>query len=158
MPQLSIMQSKLQTDFSSFANNERMAAENMATAFDSYCKSIINVAGGGFSAMPGIDILKIELEKIFKSQPQIKSQLASDIATAFDNCFKTLLTTFQTAPPTPILSVLLPKLQILFNKFSNSGTDFGREFAEAIDKSVRTSTIVGMLPTSPPAPFSGPPL
>lgn len=157
MPQLSIMQSKLQTDFSSFANNERMAAENMATAFDSYCKSIINVAGGGFSAMPGIDILKIELEKIFKSQPQIKSQLASDVATAFDNCFKTLLTTFQTAPPTPILSVLLPKLQILFNKFSNSGADFGREFAEAIDMAVKTSIIQGIYPSSPPSPFAGPP-
>ena len=158
MPDFSILKSQLEGSFSKFANTEKIAADNIANAFDTYCKSIVNAGGGTFVSMPGTEILKVKLERIFKQQSLVKTQVGSEVATAIDECFLTLLTTHQTQPPTPIVGTLVTECQVLFSKTPNSGTTFGREFAEAIDKSVRTSTIVGMLPTSPPAPFSGPPL
>ena len=157
MPQFTILKTKLETDFSRFANTEKIAADNIAGAFEAYCKTIINVASGTFISMAGVEILKVKLENIFRSQSQVKTQIGSDVATAIDECYKTLLTTHQTQPPTPILGTLLTEMQTIFSKQPNSGTEFGSSLAQAIHKSVSQSIISGVFPSAPPAPFAGPP-
>ena len=62
MPQFTILKTKLETDFSRFANTEKIAADNIAGAFEAYCKTIVNVAGGTFISMAGVEILKVEIE------------------------------------------------------------------------------------------------
>ena len=146
------------TRFSSFNNSPNVAANHIATSFDIYIKGITNMGNGSFVGMPGISGLRSQLTNIFARRQASKVAIANQISQAFDNCMKTLNTVYQTGPVNTVsFSAFRAQNINLFNAYQNSGVEFGQKLAKNIDQYVKSSIIQGVIPGSPPIPFTGPP-
>ena len=116
------------------------------------------MGNGSFAGMPGISGLRSELTNIFARRQSSKVAIANQISQSFDNCMKTLNTVYQTGPVNTVsFSAFRAQNINLFNTFQNSGVQFGQKLANNIDQYVKSSVIQGVIPGSPPIPFSGPP-
>ena len=157
--QKSMLESQLVSGFSTHNDSAMQAATKIANAFDAYIKGIQNLGGGTFSSMAGISLLNSQLNNIFLQQLQSGAQIGDKIATAFNQCMSTLNTIYQTAPPITSTSFagFKSQMMILFQGHQNSGAQFARKLATHIHTFVSTSQIQGVVPGSPPVPFTGPP-
>ena len=127
-------------------------------AYLTYCSSIINVGGGSFSGMPGSSALGSELGNILSATSPSSALTAQKIARAFNDCLSTLLTVFQTTIVTaPGFGSLVPELIDLFSTPKPSATLFATKFATALNNFTSAAVISGVVPGTPPVPFTGPP-
>ena len=127
-------------------------------AYLTYCSSIINMGGGSFSGMPGSSALGSELGNILSATSQSSALTAQKIARAFNDCLSTLLTVFQTTIVTaPGFGSLVPELIDLLSTPKPSATLFATKFATALNNFTSAAIISGVVPGTPPVPFTGPP-
>lgn len=133
---------------------------NTAKAYMNYCSTIMNMGSGSFTAMPGASALGTDLGDIFSDNSGFASPVttAMKIGLAFDNCLSTLLTIFQNSIVTQAgLGTLLSDLNDLFSSPKPSSTIFATKFATVLNNFTSAAVIIGVVPGTPPFPFSGPP-
>jgi len=127
-------------------------------AYFNYCSSIINVGGGSFNAMPGSSALGNEIGNILSSTSPASALTAQKLAKAFNDCLSTLITTFQTTIVTTTgLGVLISELVDVFGSPNPSTTLFCMKFSKALNNFTSAAIITGVIPGTPPVPFTGPP-
>ena len=127
-------------------------------AYLTYCSSIINMGGGSFLEMLD-QVHWVQNWEIFcLQQVHLLSLTAQKIARAFNDCLSTLLTVFQTTIVTaPGFGSLVPELIDLFSTPKPSATLFATKFATALNNFTSAAVISGVVPGTPPVPFTGPP-
>ena len=101
---------------------------------------------------------KRSYKKISKEIKSINPKNTYKIARAFNDCLSTLLTVFQTTIVTaPGFGSLVPELIDLLSTPKPSATLFATKFATALNNFTSAAVISGVVPGTPPVPFTGPP-
>ena len=130
---------------------------DIAKAYNNYCSSAINVGAGGFTGMPGVTSLGQELGDILSATSPAGALTALKMATAFNSCLSTLLTVHQIAIVTaPGLPVLQAGLTQVFSTPAVSATMFAQQLASQLNTFTMMAIVSGIIPGTPPVPFTGP--
>lgn len=130
-----------------------------AKAYMDYCSSGMNVAGFPFAGMTGSIILGGDLAEIYNSVSPSGELTALKMAKAFNNCLMTFMSVNQlsivTAGALPILQAELVKL---FSRPKGAQGLFASAFGRALHNFTTAPAIVltGLIPGTPPIPFTGP--
>ena len=132
-------------------------AMNVAKAYMNYCSAGMNTGGFPFTAMPGSSTLGSDLDAVMSKTNASGSMTAMDMAKAFDSCLATFMSTNQTTIVTaPGLPILNTELVDLFSSPKPSASLFAMGFAKALNNYTMTAIVSGIIPGSPPIPFTGP--
>ena len=128
-----------------------------AKAYNTFLQSGINAGAGSTTAMPGFTALGTDLGEILSSVSPDGSLTANKMAKAFDACLQTYLSLHQTTIITTSgLPGLISDLVDLFASPKASSTLFANKFATALNTYTSSATVIGVIPGTPPVPFSGP--
>ena len=128
-----------------------------AKAYNTFLQSGINAGAGSTTAMPGFTALGTDLGEILSSVSPDGALTANKMAKAFDACLQTYLSLHQTTIVTTSgLPGLISDLVDLFASPKASSTLFANKFATALNTYTSSATVIGVIPGTPPVPFSGP--
>tara|TARA_Y100000310_G_C20485712_1_gene716768 strand:+ start:162 stop:653 length:492 start_codon:yes stop_codon:yes gene_type:complete len=126
-------------------------------AYMNYCSAAMNAGSGSFTAMPGASTLGSDLGEIFGSPNPSGQITGTKMAKAFDTCLATFLSVYQNSIITAAgLGALNSELMDLFSSPKQSGTMFAQGLAKALNNYTLAATVIGIIPGSPPVPFTGP--
>jgi hypothetical protein len=132
-------------------------AMDVAKAYLNFCSAGIDSGGSPFTAMPGSSALGQDLDAVLSKTNASGAIAAMDMAKAFDSCLQTFKTAWQTTIVTaPGLPVLGSELVDLFSSPKASATLFAQGFAKALNNYTAAAIVSGMIPGSPPVPYTGP--
>ena len=107
--------------------------------------------------MPGFSALGKDLGDILSSTSPDGSLTANKMAKAFDSCLQTYLSLYQTTIVTASgLPGLISDMSDIFAAPIPSATLFATKFATALNTYTASATVIGVVPGTPPVPFSGP--
>ena len=138
----------------------QMLGVKTAKAYLSYMQNAQNVIGYTFTGMTGAADLGQELGKLYSTVPTMSGEkMAREMSKAFDKCIATLLTTNQTTIVSTAFGPLCyTHLNIAFGKPARTSTDYAKNVAKALHLSTTAPAIIlsGIVPGTPPVPFSGP--
>ena len=130
---------------------------DIAKAYMNYCSTGMNAAAGSFTAMPGSSALGQDLGNILGGSSPAGALTAQKMATAFDTCLATFLSVHQNTIITAAgLPLLTGELMQVFGSPAPSATLFAQSFASALNNYTLAAIVIGMIPGSPPIPFTGP--
>ena len=130
---------------------------NTAKAYMNYCSTGMNAGAGSFTAMPGSSALGQDLGNILGGSSPAGALTAQKMATAFDTCLQTFLSVYQNSIVTTAgLPLLQGELMQVFSSPAPSATLFAQSFASALNNYTLAAIVIGMIPGSPPIPFTGP--
>ena len=117
----------------------------------------MNAGAGSFTAMPGSSALGQDLGNILGGSSPAGALTAQKMATAFDTCLATFLSVHQNTIITAAgLPLLTGELMQVFGSPAPSATLFAQSFASALNNYTLAAIVIGMIPGSPPIPFTGP--
>ena len=138
----------------------QMVGVKTGNAYLSYMQNAQNVFGFTFTGMTGAADLGQELGKLYSTVPTMSGEkMAREMSKAFDKCIATLLTTNQTTIVSTAFGPLCyTHLNIAFGKPARTSTDYAKNVAKALHLSTTAPAIIlsGIVPGTPPVPFSGP--
>ena len=107
--------------------------------------------------MPGSIALGSDLTDILSATSPSGAMTAQKMAKAFDSCLQTYISLFQNSIITAAgLSGLISDLTDLLSAPSPSASLFATKFATALNTYTSSATVIGIIPGTPPIPFSGP--
>ena len=130
---------------------------NTAKAYMNYCSTGMNAGAGSFTAMPGASALGQDLGNILGGSSPASALTAQKMATAFDTCLATFLSVFQNTIITAAgLPLLTGELMQVFGSPAPSATLFAQSFASALNNYTLAAIVIGIIPGTPPIPFTGP--
>ena len=127
-----------------------------------YCNTYLQAgmnAGSGSTTLPGIAAtLGGECIEATAVPTPVGMLTAVKLAKAFQNCLLTYLSLFQTSPPVTVPG--FPGLINDFNSFmvapENNPLKFPKELGKALDTFTISAQVIGVVPGTPPVPFTGP--
>ena len=128
--------------------------QDIAKAFKNYLLMAQNA--GGF---PAANVMNeptgVAIGGIFASQLPTGIMIGSQIATQLTTMALTFMSGQQIGPPV-VTPSHTPELMQLFSKYAASGMNFANDLAGILDTWAKTWVVSGLIPGSPPVPFSGP--
>ena len=128
--------------------------QDIAKAFKNYLMMGMNA--GGFPASNVVDApAGAGIGSVFASQFLVGAAIGSQIATQFTTMALTYLSGQQIGPPITA-PTHLPGLIQLFSGPQPTGLQFAKELSDVLDTWTKTWVVSGLIPGSPPIPFSGP--
>jgi hypothetical protein len=132
-------------------------AMDIAKAYLNFCSAGIDSGGSPFVAMPGSSALGQDLDAVLSKTNAAGTIAALDMAKAFDSCLQTFKTSWQTTIVTAAgLGALSSELSNLFSSTKPSAMLFAQDLAKAINNFTAAAIVSGMIPGSPPVPYTGP--
>ena len=130
---------------------------DISKAYMNYISAGMNTGGFPFSGMTGTSQLGSGLGDILDTTSKSGAQTAQKMATEFDSCLQTFLSVNQTTIITTAgLGPLISELVDLLSKENASATKFCQGFATAVNNHAMAAIVSGMIPGTPPIPFTGP--
>ena len=130
---------------------------DIAKAYMNFCSTGMNAGAGSFTAMPGASALGQDLGNILGGSSPASALTAQKIATEVDKCLQTFLSVFQnTIVTTAGLPLLTGELVQVFSSPAPSATLFAQSFASALNNYTLAAIVIGVIPGTPPVPFTGP--
>jgi hypothetical protein len=149
-----IMFGELVGVFGGFAPTPIKPGQDIAKAFKNYLMMGMNT--GGFPSSNVVDTpAGIAIGGVFASQMPTGIMIGSQIATHLTTMALTYLSGQQIGPPvTPPTHTA--DLMSLFSDLPPSGIKFAKNLSDILDTWTKTWTVSGLIPGSPPIPFSGP--
>jgi hypothetical protein len=130
---------------------------DIAKAYMNFCSTGMNVGAGSFTAMPGASALGQDLGNILGGSSPSGTLTAQKMATAFDTCLQTFLSVYQNSIVTTAgLPLLQGELMQVFSSPAPSATLFAQSFASALNNYTLAAIVIGIIPGTPPIPFTGP--
>jgi hypothetical protein len=134
-----------------------LVAIKTATAYLNFVTPGVNAGAGSTIAMPGSIALGSDLTDILSATSPSGAMTAQKMAKAFDSCLQTYISLFQNSIITAAgLSGLISDLTDLLSAPSPSASLFATKFATALNTYTSSATVIGIIPGTPPIPFSGP--
>ena len=132
-------------------------AKRTAQAYLTFVTPAIDAGGSPFSAMRGKDALEKDLISILSKANPSSAMTAQKMATAFVNCLLTFKTVWQTVINTnPGARLFSQDLTDLLSKPQPTATAFAMKFGSAIGNFTGLAIVTGIIPGSPPVPYTGP--
>ena len=135
-----------------------ITAQTIMTAFNTYALAAQNVMGLPTLAMPGFSGGMSSLQAAMSAPVPSGAIAATNIATAINTAWMSLQTQFQTGPLVANMASLQQQLSASMTAPVPSGQIFIMNLVSAVHTYCMTSTITGVIPGTPPVPFTGPPL
>ena len=128
--------------------------QNVAKATKNYLSMSMN--GGGF---PFTTVMNepfgMNMGQIFEGKLPVGVTIGQAIGTELMNMAQTYMSGQQIGPPVTA-PTHIPQLMQLFNAHAPSPMDFGRQLGGIISDWIGTWVVSGLIPGTPPVPFSGP--
>ena len=150
----SMLQNELGMHFAKNPLSGIPQGQNIAKSFKNYLSSAQNMGGFPFSTVM-TEPFGIQMGQIFEGKLPVGVSIAQALASQLSSMALTFLSGQQIGPPvTP--PTHLPQLMILFNAYAPSPMDFGRSLGGLMDDWTKTWVVSGLIPGTPPVPFSGP--
>ena len=150
----SALKSQLMVRFMGHAADPMKPGKDIAKSFAIYLKGGMNA--GGFPTSNVVDApTGMTIGGVFAQQLPVGASIGSQIATALTTMALTYLSGQQIGPPVTAPSHT-PQLIQLFSGPQPSGMQFAKELAGILDTWTKTWVVSGLIPGSPPIPFSGP--
>ena len=135
----------------------KLVGMDISKAYMNYISAGMNVGGFPFSAMPGVSGLGSALGDILDKESKSGALTAQKMAKEFDSCLATFMSVNQTTIVTTAgLGGLISELIDLLRKNNASATLFCQGFATAVNNHAMAAIVSGMIPGTPPIPFTGP--
>ena len=135
----------------------KLVGMDISKAYMNYVSMGMNTGGFPFSAMPGVSGLGSALGDILDKESPSGALTAQKIAKEFDSCLATFMSVNQTAIVTTAgLGGLISELIDLLSKANPSATMFCQGLATAVNNHAMSAIVSGIIPGSPPIPFTGP--
>ena len=132
-------------------------AMDVAKAYLNFCSAGIDSGGSPFAAMPGSSALGSDLDAVMSKTNASGAIAAMDMAKAFDSCLQTFMSVNQTTIITTAgLGPLISGLVDLLSKANPSATVFCQGLATAVNNHAMSAMVMGIIPGTPPVPFTGP--
>ena len=155
---MSLVRSMLQNELGShFAKNPASGipqGQNIAKAYKNYLQSAQNTGGFPFSTVM-TEPFGINMGQIFEGKLPAGMTIGQALAAQMTNMALTFMSGQQIGPPVTPPSHL-PQLMNLFNAYAPSPMQFGRALGGIMDDWTKTWVVSGLIPGTPPVPFSGP--
>ena len=130
---------------------------DISKAYMNYISAGINAAGFPFSAMPGTPALGSALGDILDATSPSGALTAQKMAREFDSCLQTFMSVNQISIVTTAgLGGLISELMDLLGKANPSATAFCQGLATAVNNHAMSAMVMGIIPGTPPVPFTGP--
>jgi len=149
-----VMMMELAGTFAASNPDPMKPGKDIAKAFANYLKMGMNA--GGFPTSNVVDApTGMAIGGVFASQLPVGAAIGSQIATALTTMALTYLSGQQIGPPVAPPSHT-PGLIQLFSGPKNTGMEFAKELSGILDDWTKTWVVSGLIPGSPPIPFSGP--
>jgi len=127
------------------------------TAYFNYVSAGINAGAGPTTAMPGTMSLQDELGNILSKTSPDGALTAQKMAKAFDSCLQTYISLYQTSIVTTSgLPGLISDLTDIFSKPKGVASLFATALGRALNTYTASAVVIGIIPGTPPVPFSGP--
>ncbi len=150
----STIKSELSLMFSEHPVMGLTPGQNVAKATKNYLSMSTN--GGGF---PFTTVMNepfgMNMGKIFEGKLPVGVTIGQAIGTELMNMAQTYMSGSQLGPPVTA-PTHIPQLMQLFNSYAPSPMDFGRSLGGIISDWIGTWVVSGLIPGTPPVPFSGP--
>ena len=128
--------------------------QNITKSFKNYLSMSMNAGGQPFATvMP--EPFGLNIGQIFQGQMPVGVTIGQAIGTQLTSMSMTYMSTFQIGPPVAA-PTHIPQLMRLFNAYAPSPMDFGQALGGILADWVKTWVVSGLLPGTPPVPFSGP--
>ena len=128
--------------------------QNVAKATKNYLSMSMN--GGGF---PFTTVMNepfgMNMGQIFEGKLPVGVTIGQAIGTELMNMAQTYMSGQQIGPPVTA-PTHLPGLIQLFSGPQPTGLQFAKELSDVLDSWTKTWVVSGLIPGSPPIPFSGP--
>ena len=107
--------------------------------------------------MPGTSALGQELGDIYSGTSPAGALTGQKMAKAFNNCLGTFISVHQTTIVTAAgLGGLIAGLIDIFSSPNPSATIFANKLAKELNTFTLSAQVIGVIPGSPPVPFTGP--
>ena len=140
--------------FASPAPDPMKPGKDIAKAYKNYLMMAMNA--GGFPASQVVDApTGIGIGGVFAQQLLVGAAIGSQIATQLTSMSLTFLSGQQIGPPVAAPSHT-PQLIQLFSGPQPSPMMFAKELSGILDTWTKTWVVSGIIPGTPPIPFSGP--
>ena len=132
-------------------------AKRTAQAYFNFVSPAIDAGGSPFATMSGKDALEKGLVNILSKSNPSSALTAQKIANEFVNCLLTFTTVWQKVINTnPGARLFSQDLTDLLSKPQPTATAFAMKFGSAIGNFTGLAIVTGLIPGSPPVPYTGP--
>ena len=131
---------------------------DISKAYMNYISAGMNAGGFPFSGMTGTSQLGSGLGDILDAESKTHATTAQKMAKEFDSCLATFLSVNQTTIITTAgLGPLISELIDLLGKTNQASASlFCQGLATAVNNHAMAAIVSGMIPGTPPIPFTGP--
>ena len=135
----------------------KKVGRDVAGAYFNYVSAGVDSGGSPFMAMTGKDSLGQELGGIYDKEYTSGLLHAQDMAKAFDNCLQTFRTSWShTIVTTPGTAPFFAGLNGIFSSPNSDRAMFARKFGMELANFTMMAMVSGLIPGSPPVPYTGP--
>jgi hypothetical protein len=150
----SILQTELGTMFMEQPATGITPGRNITKAFKNYLSMAQNAAGFPYSVVMA-EPYGMNIGQIFQGMLPVGMTIGQAVGAQLSAMSLTFMSSAQIGPPVAAPSHI-PLLQMLFNAYAPSPMDFGRELGGIMADWSKTWVVSGIIPGTPPVPFSGP--
>ncbi len=149
-----VLQGELIATYGGHSPDPMKPGKDIAKAFKNYLMMAQNA--GGFPASNVVDApTGMTIGGVYAQQLPSGAAVATQIASALSTMALTFLSTNQIGPPA-VSPSHTPELIQLYSGHQSTGVSFSKELANILDTWTKTWVVSGLIPGSPPIPFSGP--
>ena len=149
-----VLQGELIATYGGHSPDPMKPGKDIAKAFKNYLMMAQN--SGGFPASNVVDApTGMTIGGVYAQQLPSGAAVATQIASALSTMALTFLSTNQIGPPA-VSPSHTPELIQLYSGHQSTGVSFSKELANILDTWTKTWVVSGLIPGSPPIPFSGP--
>ena len=141
--------------FATYASDPMKPGKDIAKAYKNYLLMGMNTGGVPASAVTGAQPAGIGMGGVFAQQLPVGAAIGTQIASQLTTMALTFLSGQQIGPPV-VAPSHTPQLIQLFSGPQPTSLQFAKELAGILDTWTKTWVVSGLIPGSPPIPFSGP--
>ena len=150
----SMLQMELMGYFAGYASDPMKPGKDIAKAYKNYLLLGMNAGGFKATAVTTAQPTGMGIGGVFAQQLPVGAAIGSQIAGQLTTMALSFMSLNQTGPPVAAPSHT-PQLIQLFSGPQPPG-GFAKELAGILDTWTKTWVVSGLIPASPPIPFSGP--
>ena len=141
--------------FAAYASDPMKPGKDISKAYKSYLLMGMNAGGFPAEAVTAAQPSGMGIGGVFAQQLPVGVAIGTQIATQLTTMALSFKSTNQIGPPISAPSHT-PQLIQLFSAPQATSLQFAKELAGILDTWTKTWVVSGLIPASPPIPFSGP--
>ena len=150
-----VLQSQLMVRFAGYAPAPMKPGKDIAKSFEIYLKAAQNAGGFPTTGIVTTSAAGAAIGGVFAMQLPVGASIGTLVGSHLLSMALTYQSGQQIGPPV-VAPSHTPQLIKLFSGYQSSPAAFAKELAGILDTWTKTWVVSGLIPGSPPIPFSGP--